>query len=60
MNKLDEMLEQWDKAVLTRDTEYSKQLAIKLIHELRVTLAGKDAVIEALKNDIQWYKTRNQ
>ena len=56
MNKLDEMLEQWDKTVLTRDTEYSKQLAIKLIHELRVTLAGKEEVIKNFITDKKrWY-----
>ena len=56
MNRLDEMLEQWDKTVITRDTEYSKQLAIKLIHELRVTLAGKEEVIKNLIADKKrWY-----
>ena len=53
-NTLDKLLNEWNDPLGSRTMSDAEDL----IHMLLVDLAGKDAVIEELTKDVQFYKKR--
>jgi len=54
-DKLNQMLKEWNDPYGARTVPEAEDL----ITELEVTLAGKEGVIQALKEDIEYYKLRS-
>ena len=53
-DKLKQMITDWDDPYGARAVPEAEDL----ISELRIALAGKEGVIEALNDDLQYYKLR--